>query len=98
MRFAPLVADDAVRMYYRWTFMPSSKDRRRPLALLASRGLLDCRALDIYHFGVYAPAPARVAFQASPTKPCQSSLANQALPTKFSLPSLPTETSLLTNH
>ena len=32
-------AYDAVRMYYRWTFMPVSKDRRRPLSLIASRGL-----------------------------------------------------------
>ena len=43
--------DDAVRMYYRWTFMPVSKDRRRPLQLLASRGVTDCTDRDIYTFG-----------------------------------------------
>jgi hypothetical protein len=44
---------DAVKMYYRWTFMPSSKDRRRPLALIASRGVLDYAERDLYTFGVY---------------------------------------------
>ena len=44
-------AYDAVRMYYRWTFMPVSKDRRRPLQLLASRGVTDCTDRDIYTFG-----------------------------------------------
>ena len=54
---APLTDDaaigryDATRMYYRWTFMPVSKDRRRPLQLLASRGVTDCTDRDIYTFG-----------------------------------------------
>eukprot|EP00966_Prymnesium_polylepis_P026430 609955-Prymnesium_polylepis.1 len=43
-------------MYYRWTFMPVSKDRRRPLALLASRGKLDWAEWDLYTFGVYTGA------------------------------------------
>jgi len=47
---------DAVRMYYRWTFMPVSKDRRRPLQLLASRGLTNCTDRDVYTFGVYTGA------------------------------------------
>ena len=46
-------AYDAVRMYYRWTFMPSSKERRRPLALIASRGVTDYSERDLYTFGVY---------------------------------------------
>lgn len=49
-------AYDAVRMYYRWTYMPVSKDRRRPLALLASRGVADLSAQDVYTFGVYTGA------------------------------------------
>jgi len=47
---------DAVRMYYRWTFMPVSKDRRRPLSLLASRGVTDLTDRDVYTFGVYTGA------------------------------------------
>ena len=45
-------AYDAVRMYYRWTFMPVSKDRRRPLSLIAARGVTDYRERDVYTFGV----------------------------------------------
>ena len=43
-------------MYYRWTFMPVSKDRRRPLSLIASRGVADYSKMDIYTFGVYTGA------------------------------------------
>lgn len=49
-------AYDAVRMYYRWTFMPVSKDRRRPLSLIASRGVTDLKHMDVYTFGVYTGA------------------------------------------
>lgn len=49
-------AYDAVRMYYRWTFMPVSKDRRRPLSLIAARGITDYSERDIYTFGVYTGA------------------------------------------
>jgi len=46
-------AYDAVRMYYRWTFMPSSKERKRALALIAARRQLDYADRDLYTFGVY---------------------------------------------
>ena len=49
-------AYEAVKMYYRWTFMPVSKDRRRPLALIAARGVADYADRDIYTFGVYTGA------------------------------------------
>jgi len=52
-----------VRMYYRWTFMPVSKDRRRPLALLASRGVVDFSAWDLYTFGVYTGASLKFWFE-----------------------------------
>lgn len=54
---------DATRMYYRWTFMPVSKDRRRPLALLASRGQLDWEGWDMYTFGVYTGASIKFWFE-----------------------------------
>ena len=50
------VGYEATKMYYRWTFMPVSKDRRRPLALLASRGPTDWTGWDLYTFGVYTGA------------------------------------------
>jgi hypothetical protein len=56
-------AYDAVRMYYRWTFMPVSKDRRRPLALLASRGVAQCADRDLYTFGVYTGASLKFWFE-----------------------------------
>ena len=56
-------AYDAVRMYYRWTFMPVSKDRRRPLQLLAARGVTDCTDRDIYTFGVYTGASLKFWFE-----------------------------------
>ena len=56
-------AYDAVRMYYRWTFMPVSKDRRRPLALLASRGVADFGDRDLYTFGVYTGASLKFWFE-----------------------------------
>ena len=56
-------AYDAVRMYYRWTFMPVSKDRRRPLQLLASRGVTDFSDRDIYTFGVYTGASMKFWFE-----------------------------------
>ena len=56
-------AYDAVRMYYRWTFMPVSKDRRRPLQLLASRGVTDFTDRDIYTFGVYTGASLKFWFE-----------------------------------
>ena len=46
-------AYDAVRMYYRWTFMPAGKQRSRSLALIASRGVHDYTDRDLYTFGVY---------------------------------------------
>jgi len=56
-------AYDAVRMYYRWTFMPVSKDRRRPLQLIAARGQTDCTDRDIYTFGVYTGASLKFWFE-----------------------------------
>lgn len=56
-------AYDAVRMYYRWTFMPVSKDRRRPLSLIAARGVTDYRDRDIYTFGVYTGASLKFWFE-----------------------------------
>ena len=56
-------AYDAVRMYYRWTFMPVSKDRRRCLALLAARGETDCTDRDVYTFGVYTGASLKFWFE-----------------------------------
>ena len=52
-------AYDASKMYYRYTFIPESKERRRPLALLASRGVFDCAGRDLYQFGVYTGSSMR---------------------------------------
>ena len=49
-------AYDAVKMYYRWTFMPVSKDRRRVLGLIASKGATEYAHRDLYTFGVYTGA------------------------------------------
>lgn len=56
-------AYDAVRMYYRWTFMPVSKDRRRPLSLIASRGHTDYSHMELYTFGVYTGASLKFWFE-----------------------------------